>query len=89
MINMPNLSHVGGDLNVMGNADVNETSFPNLEIVKGDFVIANSGFTCLPPKLNHIGGRVILSKSCPGGLLADVLGLEKQGAILGGVFYCD
>jgi hypothetical protein len=89
MMQLPNLSHVGGDLNVMGNGEVSELGFPNLEVIKGDFILANSGFTRLPPKLNHVGGRVILSKSSPKSLLADVMRLAAQGMIQGGVYYCD
>ncbi len=86
---LPNLTHVGGDLNVMGNGEVNELGFPNLEVIKGDFILANSGFTRLPPKLNHVGGHVVLSKSSPESLLEDVKRLKKKGLILGAVKYCD
>ena len=51
MLNAPNLKYIGGDLNVMGNIDVNESHFPSLETIEGDLITANSGFTKLPPKL--------------------------------------
>ena len=50
MLHIPNLKHVGGELNVMGNLEVNESHFPNLETIKGDLIIAKSGFMKLPPK---------------------------------------
>jgi hypothetical protein len=38
MLHIPNLKHVGGELNVMGNQEVNETHFPSLETIKGDLI---------------------------------------------------
>ncbi len=86
---LPNLIHVGGDLNVQGNQQVDEHSFPNLEVVKGNLVLAHSGFQRLPAKLNQVGGDVVMSKSSPASLLEDVKRLKKKGVILGAVKYCD
>jgi len=40
MLHIPNLKHVGGELNVMGNQEVNESHFPSLETIKGDLIFA-------------------------------------------------
>lgn len=89
MLHVPNLKHIGGDLNVLGNQQVNETQFPSLETINGDLIIAKSGFKKLPPKLNYIGGRVIISKSDPASLLQDLIRASEAGIIKGGIFYCD
>ncbi len=89
MLHVPNLKHIGGELNVMGNQQVNETQFPSLETINGDLIIAKSGFKKLPPKLNHKGGRVIISKSDPPSLLQDLIRASEADIIKGGIFYCD
>ena len=89
MIHVPNLKHVGGELNVMGNQEINESHFPSLEIINGDLIIAKSGFKKLPPKLNYIGGRVIISKSDPQSLVNDLIRAAEKGMIKGGIYYCD
>lgn len=89
MLHIPNLKHVGGELNVMGNQEVNESHFPSLETIKGDLIIANSGFKKLPPKLNHIGGRVIISTSDPASLIDDLNQASEKGIIQGGIYFCD
>ena len=89
MLHIPNLKHVGGELNVMGNHEVNESHFPSLETIKGDLIIAKSGFKKLPPKLNHIGGRVIISKSDPASLVNDLIRASENGMIQGGIYFCD
>jgi hypothetical protein len=89
MIHVPNLKHVGGELNVAGNQEINESHFPSLETINGDLIIAKSGFKKLPPKINHIGGRVIISKSDPQSLLNDLTRASENGIIKGGIYYCD
>ena len=89
MLPIPNLKHVGGELNVMGNQEVNESHFPSLETIKGDLIIAKSGFKKLPTKLNHIGGRVIISKSDPASLVNDLIRASENGIIQGGIYFCD
>lgn len=89
MINIPNLKHVGGELNVMGNQEINESHFPSLETINGDLIIAKSGFKKLPPKLNFIGGRVIISKSDAESLVSDLIQADEKGMIKGGIYYCD
>jgi hypothetical protein len=89
MIHVPNLKHVGGELNVMGNQEINESHLPSLETINGDLIIAKSGFKKLPPKLNHIGGRVIISKSDPQSLVNDLIRAAEKGMIKGGIYYCD
>ncbi len=86
---LPNLTHVGGDLNAQGNQNVSEHSFPNLEVVQGDLNIANSGFQQLPPKLNQVDGRLILSKTSPASLVQAVMNMKEKGLIRRGVYYCD
>lgn len=90
MLNAPNLKYIGGDLNVMGNIDVNESHFPSLETIEGDLITANSGFTKLPPKLKRIGGRVIISKSDPQSFMDDLIQALDSGLVIdGGMYYCD
>ncbi len=89
MIHIPNLKHVGGELNVMGNQEINESHFPSLETVNGDMIIAKSGFKKLPPKLNFVGGRVIISKSDAASLVNDLIQAAEKGMIKGGIYYCD
>ena len=89
MIHIPNLKHVGGELNVMGNQEINESHFPSLETINGDLIIAKSGFKKLPPKLNFVGGRVIISKSDPESLVNDLIRASEKGMIKGGIYYCD
>ncbi len=90
MIHVPKLNLIGGDLNVMGNLDVNESHFPSLETIKGDLITANSGFTKLPQNLKRIGGRLIISKSDPTSFIDDLIrGLENGLVIKGDIYYCD
>ncbi len=89
MIQLPSLTHIGGDFNVYGNLSIDEGSVPNLEVIKGDFILAHSGFRNLPSKLNFIGGRVIISPSDDPGLIKQIREADAAGKILGGVHFCD
>ena len=90
MLNAPNLKYIGGDLNAMGNLNVNESHFPGLETIEGDLITANSGFTKLPPNLKHIGGRVIISKADPQTFMDDLIRAFESGLIIkGDIYYCD
>lgn len=41
------------------------------------------------PKLNHIGGRVIISKSDPQSLVNDLIRASEKGMIQGVIYFCD
>jgi len=89
MIHFSHLIHIGGDLDVRGHQAVNETNFPNLHVVLGDMILVDSGFTRLPPKLNHVGGRVIVTQDAPLSLIQDIKRAIEEGIIKGGVCFVD
>jgi hypothetical protein len=89
MIHFSHLIHIGGDLDVRGHQAVNETNFPNLHVVLGDMILVDSGFTHLPPKLNHVGGRVIITKDAPLSLIQAIKQAVVVGIIKGGVCFVD
>ncbi|GEM_PF-3041323 len=84
-----NLKEIGGDLNCAGNRNMSENSFPNLEIVRGKMIIAESGFTKLPKNLKIVGSDVIISKKDPASLRNSVLEAKQNGIILGEILESD
>ncbi len=89
MIHFSHLNHIGGDLDVRGHQAVNETNFPNLRVVLGDMILIDSGFTRLPPKLNHVGGRVIVTQDAPLSLIQDIKQAVENGVVKVGILYMD
>jgi hypothetical protein len=89
MIHFSHLNHIGGDLDVSGHQAVDETNFPNLRVVLGDMILVDSVFTRLPPKLNHVGGRVIITQDAPLSLIHDIKQAVENGIIKGGILYMD
>ena len=86
---MNNLTTIGGALNCHNNKEITEDTFPNLETVGGDIILAGSGFKKLPPMLNHVGGRGIVSQKDHPGLIEDLKRAYAKGIIKGGIFFCD
>jgi hypothetical protein len=68
---------------------MSEKSFPNLETVGGKMILANSGFTKLPPRIEKVEGDVIISRQDSRTLLTDILKAKEIGIIKGELFYCD
>ena len=89
MIHFSHLNHIGGDLDVRGHQAVNETNFPNLRVVLGDMILVDSDFTRLPPKLNHVGGHVIVTHDAPLSLIQAIKQAVDNGIIKGGIFFVD
>ncbi len=84
-----NVKSVGGSLDCTGNRQISESTFPLLEYVGGDFILAGSAFTRMPDSLTFVGGRAIISRSDPASLLLSLKQAEAKGIIKGGVFLCD
>lgn len=78
----PSLRQVGGDLNIAGNRQV---ELPKIETIGGNFIIALTGMEHLPPKLNHVGGDVIISDIEPESLLSEIKEAKKNGIIRGNI----
>ena len=86
---LTSLKNIGGDLNCLGNKEITENSFPALEQVGGDLILAGSGFTRLPASLQIVNGRGILSIKDPISLLLAMQEAVENGIIKGGIFFCD
>jgi len=86
---LPGLKNIGGDLNCQGNKEMSENSFPALEIVGGDIILAGANFSKLPQNLKLVNGRGILSKNDSKTLIEEMKRANEKGIIKGGIFFCD
>lgn len=83
MANLPNLKHVGADLDITG---VKDQEFPTLEYIGRNFILIQSGMPILPPNLKHIGGDVIISNEEPTSLIDCIKKAKVDGVIKGNIF---
>lgn len=85
-VNVPNLKHVGGAINVSGNRNLSEKNFPSLEFVGGDMHLGMSGFELLPSKLTTVVGNIYLSSELPKTLVDDCLAKKAAGIVKGEIY---